>query len=218
MQTDGMNDELNWIEHQFYHFLTKLPIIIKAWNHLIGSETLISSHNVGGTVCLLWLPQIAKFMGPTWDPPGSCRPQMGPMLAPCWNLKSGVQTCRAHLLPSSIHLMHAVFPAVSVGTVKQSKSPSIHWGRDSWTYGIKMLYSEAARILCAVNEGKATVKTLALSSKYKVNYHIWLRQPFYSYFARLQQILLKFPIIAHDTCFCWHSPDQRISLPKWLGD
>ena len=26
--------------------------------------------------------QIAKFMGPTWGPPGSCRPQMGPMLAP----------------------------------------------------------------------------------------------------------------------------------------
>ena len=29
-----------------------------------------------------WTTQIAKFMGPTWDPPGSCRPQMGPMLAP----------------------------------------------------------------------------------------------------------------------------------------
>ena len=26
--------------------------------------------------------QIAKFMGPTCGPPGSCRPQMGPMLAP----------------------------------------------------------------------------------------------------------------------------------------
>ena len=26
--------------------------------------------------------QIARFMGPTWDPPGSCRPQVGPMLAP----------------------------------------------------------------------------------------------------------------------------------------
>ena len=31
----------------------------------------------------------AKFMGPTWGPPGSCRPQMGPMLAP-WNLLSGL--------------------------------------------------------------------------------------------------------------------------------
>ena len=32
--------------------------------------------------------QIAKFMGPTWGPPGSCRPQMVPMLAP-WTLLSG---------------------------------------------------------------------------------------------------------------------------------
>ena len=28
-------------------------------------------------------------MGPTWGPPGSCRPQMGPMLAP-WTLLSGL--------------------------------------------------------------------------------------------------------------------------------
>ena len=33
------------------------------------------------------LSQIAKFMGPTWGPPGSCRPQMGPMLA-TWTLLS----------------------------------------------------------------------------------------------------------------------------------
>ena len=26
---------------------------------------------------------ITKFMGPTWVPPGSCWPQMGPMSAPC---------------------------------------------------------------------------------------------------------------------------------------
>ena len=32
--------------------------------------------------------QIAKFMGPTWGPPGSCRPHVGPMLAP-WTLLSG---------------------------------------------------------------------------------------------------------------------------------
>ena len=33
-------------------------------------------------------PQIAKFMGPTWAPPGSCRPQVGPMPAP-WTLLAG---------------------------------------------------------------------------------------------------------------------------------
>ena len=36
-----------------------------------------------------WVSQIAKFMGPTWGPPGSCRLQAGPMLAP-WNLLSGL--------------------------------------------------------------------------------------------------------------------------------
>ena len=37
---------------------------------------------------LFKVPQIAKFMGPTWGPPGSCRPEMGPVLAP-WALLSG---------------------------------------------------------------------------------------------------------------------------------
>ena len=32
--------------------------------------------------------QIAKFMGPPWGPPGSSRPQIGPMLAP-WTLLPG---------------------------------------------------------------------------------------------------------------------------------
>ena len=32
--------------------------------------------------------QLAKFMGPTLGPPGSCRPQMGTMLVP-WTLLSG---------------------------------------------------------------------------------------------------------------------------------
>ena len=33
--------------------------------------------------------QIAKFMGATRGPPGSCRPQLAPMLAP-WTLLSGM--------------------------------------------------------------------------------------------------------------------------------
>ena len=35
-----------------------------------------------------FISQIAKFMGPTWGLPGSCRPQMGPMLTP-WALLLG---------------------------------------------------------------------------------------------------------------------------------
>ena len=37
---------------------------------------------------ILTATHIAKFMGPIWGPPGSCRPQIGPMLAP-WTLLSG---------------------------------------------------------------------------------------------------------------------------------
>ena len=42
--------------------------------------------------------QIAKFMGPTWGPPGSCRPQVGPILTP-WTLLSGL----LHLLVYTWH-------------------------------------------------------------------------------------------------------------------
>ena len=41
--------------------------------------------------------QIARFMGPTWDPPGSCRPQMGPMLVP-WTLLSGMSLTRSEMI------------------------------------------------------------------------------------------------------------------------
>ena len=43
--------------------------------------------------------QIAKFMGPTWGPPGACRSQMGPMLAP-WTLLIGKP------LPSLAYYQH----------------------------------------------------------------------------------------------------------------
>ena len=47
----------------------------------------------------LYRHQITKFMGPTWGPSGSCRPQMGPMLAP-WTLLS--EPLYAHQINGSI--------------------------------------------------------------------------------------------------------------------
>ena len=41
--------------------------------------------------CQVYPPRAAKFMGPAWGPPGSCRPQMGPM-----NL-----AIRGHLYPQT---------------------------------------------------------------------------------------------------------------------
>ena len=41
-------------------------------------------------LCQVYIPsQIARFIGPTWDPPGADRTQVDPMLAP-WTLLSGI--------------------------------------------------------------------------------------------------------------------------------
>ena len=62
---------------------------------------LHKSFNVAGYA------QVAKFMGPTWSPPGSCRPQIGSMLD-TWTLQSGyVSKCRSILsLCDTTELIH----------------------------------------------------------------------------------------------------------------
>ena len=58
-----------------------MKVATRAWQHL--------RWKTDSNVCIkVIITQIAKFMGPTWGPPGTCRPQMGPMLAP-WTLLSG---------------------------------------------------------------------------------------------------------------------------------
>ena len=61
--------------------------------HLRGNATNIYTE----ALILRETSQRAKFMGPTWGPPGSCRPQMGPMLAP-WTLLSGVTNIKTEAL------------------------------------------------------------------------------------------------------------------------
>ena len=53
--------------------------------------------------------QIARFMGPTWDPPGSCRPQMGPMLVPWTLLSGGIIADFVELFCSSMPMMLCFF-------------------------------------------------------------------------------------------------------------
>ena len=65
--------------HERYH---DFPSAIETTLKTMGGKCIRSIHQEW-----IW-SQIAKFMGPTWVPPGSCRPQMGPMLAP-WTLLSG---------------------------------------------------------------------------------------------------------------------------------
>ena len=65
----------------YLHFMLIWPwcILSYVWWEAIKPFWIFESWN-GGT-------QIAKFMRPTWGPPGSIRPQMGPMLA-TWTLLS----------------------------------------------------------------------------------------------------------------------------------
>ena len=86
----------------WFHFGTVMIIhlVPRCWIKAKCSLYQVAILTIGRNVPLLtlagfvWLilvylsTQIAKFMGPTWGPSGSCRPQMGPMLAP-WTLLSG---------------------------------------------------------------------------------------------------------------------------------
>ena len=97
---------------QDYYIETCLlcPQLFAAWSH---------TGFIFCNVVLLLGTQIAKFMGPTWGPPGSCRPQLGPMLAP-WTLLSGY--CLLSYLsfritfPAMIHFYD--FPTLSEATLK----------------------------------------------------------------------------------------------------
>ena len=60
----------------------------KHYPRLIVPLALNVSNMITMRIDLKITPKIATFMGPTWGPPGSCRPQMGPILTP-WTLLWG---------------------------------------------------------------------------------------------------------------------------------
>ena len=82
-----------------YDFLSGTCYVPTYFGHrlrLLAPESRLLA-NIRPTTCLnlgaIWrwikLSHIARFMRPTWGPPGSCRPQMGPISAPR-TLLSGV--------------------------------------------------------------------------------------------------------------------------------
>ena len=85
----------------------------------VGLNRLMNNSRVFGDlirhdthVTSLSYTQIVKFMGPTWGPPGCCRSQMGPLLAP-WILLSGyleIHSC--HWLLSARDLIYGMTHAV----------------------------------------------------------------------------------------------------------
>ena len=77
------------------------------------TPVLYCDHCIVGT-------QIARFIGPTWGPPGSCRPQMGPMLAR-WTLLSGYFTCYGLVL-QCISNLNKIAPRVVTNILNSVKN------------------------------------------------------------------------------------------------
>ena len=64
-----------------FNSLLYLHVVTKLCSNFNGGVANFSQWNILPTL-------IARFMGPTWDPAGADRAQVGPMLAP-WTLLSG---------------------------------------------------------------------------------------------------------------------------------
>ena len=79
--------EFGVLKHYLTEMLHDWCMYIDVWQCL-GGEAYTCTIDIA----LILISQIAKFMGPTWGPPGSCQPPMGPMLAQ-WTLLSGLKLC-----------------------------------------------------------------------------------------------------------------------------
>ena len=88
---------------QSYDSPSAIEVILKNMG-TIGQYLTTTTHNIPQTVCLLFrmpcISQIARFVGPTWSPPGPCRPKMGPM-----NLAIGVYSRKLHIMDESQRLL-----------------------------------------------------------------------------------------------------------------
>ena len=80
---------------------------------------------------------IARFMGPTWGPPGSCRPHMGRMLA-LWTLLSGMLSI---YFKKSPEIYVWIWPDAFVFEYEYC----IYIPKDSWLHvDIKLVLSQGA--------------------------------------------------------------------------
>ena len=102
-------------EHLFLHVYLIFHTYCSIYPFKIVFPLKLSLH-------VLWMRtyQIARFLWPTWGPPGSCRSQMGPMLATgtllsgtlCWYLQAAliarlcwIQQSAANTWPNTIQLV-----------------------------------------------------------------------------------------------------------------
>ena len=72
---------LFWVTHSSFNYQMVMQVHNFIYEAYLGSIQCQYIINVCASL-------IARFMGPTWGPPGADRTQIGPMLAP-WSLLSG---------------------------------------------------------------------------------------------------------------------------------
>ena len=135
-------------------------------------------------------PQIATFMGPTWGPPGSCRPQMSPICAP-QTLLSGACMLLTPQNPSSfalfrghihfsIMLWNRCWPGFrfrmylfymdieNIASVFVAKHTILIYGREThikWTY--------ANKTITAHDHTKGAFQTHYFESRYSYKQHYY---------------------------------------------
>ena len=74
------------------------------------------------------ISQIARFMELTWGPHGSCRPQVGPILAP-WILLSGMLIFPRTVTTDNSQLLHE---GEMWDIIHECNVWLTHWSRDKW--------------------------------------------------------------------------------------
>ena len=129
------NDYRNWKRCHFNQE-ANLKIIIKLF-------PLCVSHKKNIIILFSYpdITQIARFMEPTWGPPGSCGPQMGPMLVP-WTLLSGLPSDRHVTVPIYYcNTMRSRYITVILVRITHERYPiSCPWGQGmgcpSWMWGL----------------------------------------------------------------------------------
>ena len=87
------------------------------------------------SVNVCWVSQIAKFMGPAWGPPGSCRPQMCPMLTP-WTLLSGIFYGRYSDVTMGAMASQNTGVSIVYSTVCSDADQKIHQSYASMVFGV----------------------------------------------------------------------------------
>ena len=153
-----------------YHYKS-MRYISKFRRHCFtGIDGIFWEANIHRHKCSFYIPaKIAKFMGQTWGQPGSCRPQMGPMLAPWTLLPGSICSHRAYL---ALRLIWKVYPHKEWGYIFSNCENPIH--------GIIRVPTMTAS---SVRNELVIHPTLATSTSYtvtgwetcgQINYWVWI--------------------------------------------